>query len=68
MDQPMNPQLGTVGNLIAVSHGKHPHKTEDRNCYGGTATVIGVHERTFSAECECGWHFSGMRTNGYRKP
>jgi hypothetical protein len=64
----MNPQLGAVGSQIAVSHGRHPHKAEDRNCYGGVATITGVYPQTFAAECACGWRFSGMRTDGYRKP
>lgn len=62
----MSTNTETVGNLIAVSHGKRPNKASGRNCYGGAARVIEVHARTFAAECVCGWHFSGMHTDNYR--
>jgi hypothetical protein len=62
----MSANTETVGNQIAISHGKHPNKATGRNCYGGAARVTEVHPRTFAATCECGYRFAGMHTDGYR--
>jgi hypothetical protein len=63
----MKADTKTVGAKLVVTHNP-PSWRRGVGCNGATATVTEANARGFLAQCDCGWRFAGMHTDGYNSP